>query len=73
MKSFLVFCDLIVLNVHFLLKLRTPDSDEYVFWFIVVGAYLLIFNFFWLIRHLAADFLNMGSWGEKSVSNVGVL
>lgn len=28
----------------------TPDSDEYVFWFIVVGAYLLIFNFFWLIR-----------------------
>lgn len=30
-------------NVH-------PDSEDYVFWLIVVGAYLLIFNFFWLIR-----------------------
>lgn len=63
-------------NVFFLQKLRTPDSDEYVFWFIVVGAYLLIFNFFWLIRYLAEKtFWNVGKLGflRKSVSNVGVL
>eukprot|EP00913_Durusdinium_trenchii_P013781 g12940.t1 len=28
----------------------SPDDDEYVFWFVVVAAYLLVFNFFWLIR-----------------------
>jgi len=41
----------------------------------VVGAYLLIFNFFWLIRYLAEDFfLKRGEvWvSTQSVSNVGV-
>ena len=61
--------------VFFWKKLMTPDSDEYVFWFIVVGAYLLIFNFFWLIRHLAEKtFFERGEVGgfSQSVSNVGV-
>lgn len=34
------------------MSLRSPDDDEYVFWFVVVAAYLLVFNFFWLIRNL---------------------
>ena len=53
---------------------RSPNDDDYVFWFVVVAAYLMVFNFFWLIRHLLALLLmterglSGSSWNAQVLS-----